>query len=38
MKERGMTEDEAYKRLQTMAMERGIKVVEPAWSVIDLIN
>jgi len=38
MKERGMTEDEAYKRLRSMAMERGIKLVEAARRVIDVMS
>ncbi|WP_420994569.1 ANTAR domain-containing response regulator [Cupriavidus sp. 30B13] len=38
MKERGMTEDEAYKRLRNMAMERGIKLVEAARRVIDVMS
>ncbi|MDF3834414.1 ANTAR domain-containing protein [Cupriavidus basilensis] len=38
MKERGMSEDEAYKRLRSMAMERGIKLVEAARRVIDVMS
>lgn len=37
MKERSLTEDEAYKRLRNMAMERGIKLVEAAQRVIDVM-
>ena len=38
MKERGMSEEEAYKRLRSMAMERGIKLVEAARRVIDVMS
>lgn len=38
MKERGMSEDEAYKRLRNMAMERGIKLLEAAQRVIDVMG
>lgn len=37
MQTRGMTEDEAYKRLRGMAMERGLKLVEAAQRVIDVM-
>ncbi|MBY4896545.1 ANTAR domain-containing response regulator [Cupriavidus sp. AU9028] len=37
MKERGFSEDDAYKRLRSMAMERGIKLVEAAQRVIDVM-
>jgi len=38
MESRGITEDEAYKRLRSMAMERGIKLVEAAQRVIDVMG
>ncbi|CAG2127018.1 ANTAR domain-containing response regulator [Cupriavidus plantarum] len=37
MQARGIGEDEAYKRLRSMAMERGIKLVEAAQRVIDVM-
>lgn len=37
MQARGITEDEAYKRLRSMAMERGIKLVDAAQRVIDVM-
>ncbi|MBU64307.1 MAG: response regulator [Cupriavidus sp.] len=38
MQTRGVSEDEAYKRLRSMAMERGIKLVEAAQRVIDVMG
>ncbi|MCG5262536.1 ANTAR domain-containing protein [Cupriavidus gilardii] len=38
MQTRGISEDEAYKRLRTMAMERGIKLVDAAQRVIDVMG
>lgn len=38
MQERGMTEDEAFKRLRSMAMERGIKLIDAAQRVIDVMS
>jgi len=38
MQARGLSEDEAYKRLRTMAMERGIKLVDAAQRVIDVMG
>lgn len=37
MQARGIGEDEAYKRLRSMAMERGIKLVDAAQRVIDVM-
>jgi len=37
MEARGIGEDEAYKRLRSMAMERGIKLVDAAQRVIDVM-
>lgn len=38
MQARGITEDEAYKRLRSMAMERGLKLVDAAQRVIDVMG
>jgi len=38
MQARGISEDEAYKRLRSMAMERGLKLVEAAQRVIDVMG
>ncbi|WP_223819843.1 ANTAR domain-containing response regulator [Cupriavidus cauae] len=38
MQARGLSEDEAYKRLRTMAMERGLKLVDAAQRVIDVMG
>ncbi|GLC90921.1 response regulator [Cupriavidus sp. TA19] len=38
MQARGISEDEAYKRLRSMAMERGLKLVDAAQRVIDVIG
>ncbi|ALD89540.1 response regulator with antiterminator output [Cupriavidus gilardii CR3] len=38
MQARGLSEDDAYKRLRTMAMERGIKLVDAAQRVIDVMG
>ncbi|WP_454762733.1 ANTAR domain-containing response regulator [Cupriavidus campinensis] len=38
MQARGISEDEAYKRLRGMAMERGLKLVEAAQRVIDVMS
>ncbi|KWR90042.1 ANTAR domain-containing response regulator [Cupriavidus sp. IDO] len=38
MQARGISEDEAYKRLRSMAMERGLKLVEAAQRVIDVMT
>ncbi|ODV40703.1 response regulator [Cupriavidus sp. UYMMa02A] len=38
MQARGISEDEAYKRLRGMAMERGIKLVDAAQRVIDVMG
>jgi len=38
MQARGISEDEAYKRLRSMAMERGLKLVEAAQRVIDVMS
>jgi response regulator NasT len=38
MQARGISEDEAYKRLRSMAMERGHKLVEAAQRVIDVMS
>lgn len=38
METRGLSEDDAYKRLRGMAMERGIKLVEAAQRVIDVMS
>jgi len=37
MEARGIGEDEAYKRLRSMAMERGIKLVDAGQRVIDVM-
>ncbi|BDB22977.1 ANTAR domain-containing protein [Cupriavidus sp. P-10] len=38
MQARGISEDEAYKRLRSMAMERGLKLVDAAQRVIDVMG
>ncbi|MCY1255165.1 ANTAR domain protein [compost metagenome] len=38
MQARGLSEDEAYKRLRSMAMERGLKLVDAAQRVIDVMG
>lgn len=38
MEARQLSEEEAFKRLRTMAMERGIKLVEAAQRVIDVMG
>lgn len=38
MQARGLSEDEAYRRLRTMAMERGIKLVDAAQRVLDVMG
>ena len=38
MEARHLSEDEAYKRLRSMAMERGIKLVDAAQRVIDVMG
>ena len=38
MQARGLSEDEAYKRLRSMAMERGLKLVDAAQRVIDVMS
>ncbi len=38
MQARGVSEDEAYKRLRSMAMERGLKLVDAAQRVIDVMG
>ncbi|QUN28798.1 ANTAR domain-containing protein [Cupriavidus sp. KK10] len=38
MQARGLSEDEAYKRLRGMAMERGLKLVDAAQRVIDVMG
>jgi len=38
MQARGMSEEEAYKRLRSMAMERGLKLVDAAQRVIDVMS
>ena len=37
MQARGISEDEAFKRLRSMAMERGIRLVDAAQRVIDVM-
>jgi response regulator NasT len=37
MEARGISEEEAFKRLRTMAMERGIKLADAAQRVIDVM-
>jgi len=38
MEARGVSEEEAFKRLRSMAMERGIKLVDAAQRVIDVMS
>lgn len=38
MQSRSISEDEAYKRLRSMAMERGLKLVDAAQRVIDVMG
>ncbi|WP_432259119.1 ANTAR domain-containing response regulator [Cupriavidus sp. TMH.W2] len=38
MQARGLSEEEAYKRLRSMAMERGLKLVDAAQRVIDVMG
>lgn len=38
MQARGLSEEDAYKRLRTMAMERGLKLVDAAQRVIDVMG
>ncbi|RDK11626.1 ANTAR domain-containing response regulator [Cupriavidus lacunae] len=38
MQARGLSEEEAYKRLRGMAMERGLKLVDAAQRVIDVMG
>ena len=38
MQARGISEEEAYKRLRSMAMERGLKLVDAAQRVIDVMG
>ena len=38
MQARGISEDEAYKRLRSMAMERGLKIVDAAQRGIDVMG
>ncbi|MDQ0141018.1 ANTAR domain-containing response regulator [Cupriavidus necator] len=38
MQARGLSEEDAYKRLRSMAMERGLKLVEAAQRVIDVMG
>jgi response regulator NasT len=38
MEQMALTEDQAYKRLRKMAMERNIKLVEAAQRVIDVMS
>ena len=37
MKQMNLSEDEAFKRLRKMAMDRNIKLVEAAQRVIDVM-
>ncbi|MCO4889922.1 ANTAR domain-containing protein [Cupriavidus sp. WGtm5] len=38
MQARGLSEEDAYKRLRSMAMERGLKLVDAAQRVIDVMG
>ncbi|SOZ36830.1 ANTAR domain-containing response regulator [Cupriavidus neocaledonicus] len=38
MQARGLSEEDAYKRLRSMAMERGLKLVDAAQRVIDVMS
>ncbi|WP_354687142.1 ANTAR domain-containing protein [Cupriavidus necator] len=38
MQARGISEEEAYKRLRSMAMERGLKLVDAAQRVLDVMG
>jgi response regulator NasT len=38
MKQRGVSEEEAYRALRTLAMQRGLRIGEAARQVIDIAS